>query len=710
MRRTITLALAVMLLSSCIYEDLSDCPNYNGSTSTKVVPVEFIVDTWTDPGMTRSSLSVSEDAVKEINLYAYHEGRLEASTYSNSPQNLSLEMVMGRTYNIYALANTGKIAAPASESEIKALRYEIGSVSEIQGGLPMSWSQSGYTVNPTSSKVSITLTRLFSKINFSVDLTSISDFVITSARLCQAALSVSPFSDGSKVTSSDEVADGDYASPSDITTLNDGGSICFYTLENCQGVLLPENDDPWMKIPDEMAEASDLCTYLEMTGTYNGTYYGEDVTSDRTKFRFFLGNDSCTDFNVVRNSEVSIRLEATEDYIFDNCWKVEFGGYLPTIAYGLECSASSLSIEVGSSSSVTATYYRTADGVRNWESDYTSYVTWTSSNTSVATVSKGKITAKGAGTATITATIGTRKASVAVTVTQTGKYLTGLSLEFDKEEYYAGDYVYGTATATFSDGSTEDVTDNCSWDCWDDCLGTSAPGVFIAGQSDESGTFEIYAEYTYKGITESDSRYFDVMYVSGGISLSDTSIGWEDGSITITINDPNNIGWSFTSDDNHFTMVGGSSGSGNATKTLSYNTDYYGGSYNVYVHIGSKTYSATITRSKAPSNTYQVDYWCYATLTSVVNPGGDSGPGAAQIYFRLGDYALQNMTIYDNHGNSYTIKKGELESEKRTVSFDYMPYDDLIPDFIYGESISPATVTTYDENYGIVIYKYVFDY
>lgn len=701
------MVLCNLLLLSCTHERIGDSHLPEGS---RLIPVEFIVDGWTDSSPTRSSITASDDAVKDINLFVYYDGNLESSIYTEDPQNVSIDMFIGRTYNLYALANTGKVTAPTSESDIRELRYEFGSIAEVQDGLPMSWSQSGYTVSSTSSKVSITLTRLFSKVNFNVDLSSMSDFTITSVRLRQAALSVSPFSDGSKVTSSDEVADGDYASPSDIATLNDGGSICFYTLENCQGVLLPDNDDPWMKIPDEMTGVSELCTYLEMTGTYNGTYYGEAVTSDQTKFRFFLGNDSCTDFNVVRNSEVSISLEATEDYIFDNCWKVEFGGYLPTIVYALECSASSLSIEVGSSSSVTATYYRTADGVRNWESDYTSYVTWTSSNTSVATVSKGKITAKGAGTATITATIGTRKASVAVTVTQTGKYLTGLSLEFEQEEYYAGDYVYCTATASFSDGSTEDVTDECSWDCWDDCLGTSTPGVFIAGQSDESGTFEIYAEYTYKGITKYDSRYFDVTYCSDGFSVSSTTVGWQSGSLTITVNDPESKGWSFTSDDDHFTMTGGSAGSGNATRTLSYGTVYYGGSYTIYVHIGSKTYSATITRSKAPSNTYTVDYWCYATLTSAVNSNGDSGPGAAQIYFFLAEPALQNMTVYDNHGNSYSINKGEQQSEKKTIAFDYMPYDDLVPDFIYGASISPATVTTYEEDDGIVIYSYGFDY
>lgn len=39
-----------------------------------------------------------------------------------------------------------------------------------------------------------------------------------------------------------------------------------------------------------------------------------------------------------------------------------------------------------------------------------------------------------------------------------------------------------------------------------------------------------------------------------------------------------------------------------------------------------------------------------------------------------------------------------------------MPYDDLVPDFFYGKSISPSVVTTYSESEGIVKYSYVFDY
>ncbi|MBQ9721892.1 MAG: DUF4906 domain-containing protein [Bacteroidales bacterium] len=711
MKRIIATALSAILICSCIRDSMDDCGNCgNDMNGSRTVPVEFTVETWADCGSTRSSLSVSEDAVKSINIYVYHDGRLESSIYSDNPQELSLDMFIGRQYNIYALANTGKVNPFQNESELISYRHTVGATSLIKDALSMAWSLAGYSVSNDSPKVSITLTRLLARVNFSVDLSSVSDLTITDVRLCQAALSISPFTEGSKASSTSEVGDGDYASAADLATLNAGGEICFYVPENCQGVLLPDNTDPWAKIPDEIPESSHLCTYLELTASYQAEYGGEEVSSDRMKYRFFLGADCCTDFNVIRNNDMNISLEITEDNVFEDCWKVEFGEDLPVIKFGLECTPAAVSIEAGSSTSVKAIYYRTADGARNWESNYTSYATWTSSNASVATVSKGSITGKTAGTATITATVGNSKATVTVTVTQTGKQLTGLSVESDKDEYTAGEYAYFTATASFSDGTTVDVTEDCSWDCWDDCLGTSTPGLFIAGQSDESGYFEIYAEYTYKGVTKSDSKTCDVIYPKEGISVSSTSVGWQEGSLTITINDPDGKGWTFTSDDDHFSMSGGSTGSGNTTRTLTYGTIYSGGSYTVYVLIGSKRYSATISRKTAPTTTYTVDYWCYATVSSAVNSGGNSGPGAAKIYFRLAEAALCDMTVYDNHGNAYTIAKGEYQSATKTVSFDYMPYDDLVPDFIYGTSTSPASVTTYDDYYGIVIYRYGFDY
>ena len=70
---------------------------------------------------------------------------------------------------------------------------------------------------------------------------------------------------------------------------------------------------------------------------------------------------------------------------------------------------STVSLNVGSSSQLSVTY-----SPSNTTDSKT--VTWSSSNTAVATVSGGKVTAKKAGTATITAKVGTKTATCKVTV------------------------------------------------------------------------------------------------------------------------------------------------------------------------------------------------------------------------------------------------------------------------------------------------------
>ena len=1241
--------LCGMLAAGCVQEDPQDGRRVTGVES-EAVTVRCEVTAGTP---TRSSIDADEDALEDINLYAYCDGKLEAMLYTQSPEDIRMKLYKGRTYNMYALANMGEVEAPVSEEDMKDHRYSVGSLREIEGAFPMAWMKEGFTVEGSSPSLGISLERLLARISFSIDRSELDDFQVTAIKLRQGALGVYPFREDSRAESASDVADGDWASASDLSTVNAGGEIVFYALENRQGVLMPGNSDPWSKTPDGIPDNSELCTYLEMTSSYSGQYQGVTVSSDKVTYRIYLGEDNCTDFNVERNRDMEIRLKVTEDRIFDEGWKVSYGGDLPDITYSLQCSrtsfsltrgktailtalyttrvngtvsgardvssyagwtssnpavatvsggritavgsgsatitatysgykatcqvtvsddvthslvlsATSVSVQAGSTTSVTASYvtytngtqtastdvtssavwttsstsvatvsrgritgaavgtatvkasysgltvtcavtvtakpvtysydlavslsessiyvggtssatatlttyidgvwassrdvtpyatwsssaasvasvssgtvtgkaegtasirasysgysgsatitvtakpvtysydlavtpsilslqeggsgsfsaiYRTyIDGVLHSSSDVTSYATWSSSSsstatvskgtvtarsegsatitatyngysdtgsvsvsskpvsytyelvvspssfsgtagstksltatyytyadgsmvsskdvtssaswssssssvasvsagtvslksqgsvtitasyqgysdsssgtvsakpvsytyelvvspssfsgttggsaslsatyktyadgslessedvtssatwtssspsvaavsggtvsykaagsvtitaryngysdtssgtisapartlssisaspssvsgivgdtfdisvtasysdgstevvtssaswssssTSVATVSGGTITAKSAGTASVTVSYGGKKAYVSVTVTQPSKKLTGLTLTSDKSSYVAGSNVYCTARASFSDGTSEDVTSDCSWECWDDCESTSTPGVFTAG-GDESGSFEIYCSYTYEGVTKSASKTCDVTYPSAGISVSSTSAGWQAGSLSISISDPYNKGWTFTSDDGHFSMSGGSSGTGDATRTLTYDLTYSGGSYTVYVLIGSTRYSATITRKKAPSTTYSIDYWCYATLTDTANTGADSGPGKASVYFRLAEAAKQNMTVYDNFGNAYSIAKGSMQSSSKSLSFDYMPYDDLVPDFIYGSSISPSSVTEYDENKGILIYEYGFDY
>lgn len=98
--------------------------------------------------------------------------------------------------------------------------------------------------------------------------------------------------------------------------------------------------------------------------------------------------------------------------------------------------------------------------------DITAQAGWTSSSPAVATVgnsldTSGDVIAVSAGTVTITAQVGSVSASTTVTVN--GATLSSIALTPANPTVKAGKTQQFTATATFSDGSTKNVTQSCSW-------------------------------------------------------------------------------------------------------------------------------------------------------------------------------------------------------------------------------------------------------
>lgn len=119
---------------------------------------------------------------------------------------------------------------------------------------------------------------------------------------------------------------------------------------------------------------------------------------------------------------------------------------------------------------------------------------WTSSNESVAVVEDGFVTGYDAGTAIITATYGTRSVTVEVNV----DILQTLKLDADKLLLDEEDSQQLTLTATYIDGTEEDITDIATWSSSDSEIAFVYKGNVFA---QEMGTAQITA--TYGGITVS---------------------------------------------------------------------------------------------------------------------------------------------------------------------------------------------------------------
>ena len=501
MKRIISITMAALLISSCIFEDMGECPeSVPLEEETVEVPVEFVVSS-ADSTETKSSISASETRVVDINIYAYSCGKLEKAGYFKSSQPFTLSLYKGRSYNLYAISNMGEIPPPVIEEELHTTKLSMGAMSYIEGGFPMSWTQEGFSITGTSPKVSITLVRLISRIRFSLDKSEVTNFVVKAVRLCQSAFQVFPFDEDSRAESAYEVGNGDYASSADLNTINTGGTITFYAYENCQGILLAGNQKAESKIPTNIPTNANLCTYLEMTASYSGEYEGVDVSSDNVKYRFYLGEDNCSNFNVRRNTDIQVKLKVTDDHIFDESWKISYGEPLPDISYGLELGQATAEVGVGATGSISANLYRIVDGARDQNTDVTAYAEWSSSDESVATVSKGVVTGVSKGKATITATYNGYRVTYSVTVTDVITYKlylssSSLSVATGKNNKFTallGIYTNGKQT-----GATE-ISSKCTWTSSDESIATVSNIGLVTGV--KVGTVTITAQYEGEAVT-----------------------------------------------------------------------------------------------------------------------------------------------------------------------------------------------------------------
>ena len=269
---------------------------------------------------TRSSVNVDDERINNINICVYRDGNLETKIFTSSPSVIILELTKDATYNIYAIANTGPLIPPAKEANLDSFCYSITSTASLENGIPMAWAQDRVLINDASKDIYISLERLVSRIGFNVDSSILDGLRIDSVQLKQSASVVRPFlSGGSYARTTSEVIDGDSASGQDIDEINNGNPVFFYALENIHGNLLPQNQDPWSKVPDAIGGRALLCTYLEVQCTFlSGSMYEGTVT-----YRFFPGDNSINDFSIRRNTDIMITMCPTGDGLREISWKVE---------------------------------------------------------------------------------------------------------------------------------------------------------------------------------------------------------------------------------------------------------------------------------------------------------------------------------------------------------------------------------------------------
>ena len=187
----------------------------------------------------------------------------------------------------------------------------------------------------------------------------------------------------------------------------------------------------------------------------------------------------------------------------------------PVAVTSVELSDTTATITVGGTKTLTATVK--PDNA----TDKT--VTWTSDKTEVATVENGVVTAKKAGTATITATAGDKTATCAVTVSEVTYTVTVTSGTANPTTAAAG----ATVTITASDPAEGKVFDK-----W-----TTTSSVTFADETASSTTFIMPASAvtitaTYK---DAPAQTYAVTVTSGTANPTTAAAG---ATVTITASDP----------------------------------------------------------------------------------------------------------------------------------------------------------------------------
>ena len=215
----VVLGLLSLLLGGCGLVIVEIEPDRSLSEKDNAVSVMFDIGY----NVSKSSISPEEDAIRNLNLYAFCDGALVASGYFEEMSDISLKLLYGHTYNLYSLANAGPVEAPSDEEDFKGeCVLEVDRFADWGQVLPMAWNCEGFVVNSLAERVAIRLERLFAKLLFSVDKSALDGLQVNNVRLRQSPLSLWPFryEDGSRVVAESEVSDGDYATQEDLARLN----------------------------------------------------------------------------------------------------------------------------------------------------------------------------------------------------------------------------------------------------------------------------------------------------------------------------------------------------------------------------------------------------------------------------------------------------------------------------------------------------------
>lgn len=448
MRRNLLIFLfAITLISACQRGDRGTHPD--GS-------IKFRFE-YNDP-YTKGATQVDENEISDINILIYDtEGKLAHSLYAERPEGeVSVGIFTGRGYTVYSIANQGDFTSLediATESGLNALYATFSTPEDLingDGTIPMS-GKIDTRIYEDGDAATLKLTRMLSKFRVTLDKsdldTEIETFDIIKVRLRNLNTKVGYFYNSKATSAEDVLSEGESREVDDLTNIFSTG-IDFYLPENMQGDLLPDNTDQKSHIPPE--DYMGLCTYIEFTVKYRSDKaYDNDLI-----YRYYLHDGRFLDnFDVARNTMYTCTTTFTGSGINEVGWRID--------ASSLKKFVTSITVTPSSHTFLSLNQTKQFSANVLPTDAETNSVTWSSSNTSVATVdNNGLVTSVGDGTCSIIASANDDSGvsgSASVTV-DSYTYPESVTISPTSAELYIGENIQLTATVLPENANNKGVT------------------------------------------------------------------------------------------------------------------------------------------------------------------------------------------------------------------------------------------------------------
>lgn len=320
------LAVTAIIPLSCVRLGAPSLPDDIPASVPDGTPVEVTVQSTDEPG-TKSSWPGDPGRVDSFVLMAYRNACLDAFVGSEDGAAVSVRLLKGQSYHLYALAHVPGFVPPRQEADLAVLSIPAGDFGSADG-LPMACRVPDFVPSADGQCLTLAFERLFARLTVRVEKGCLGLLQIGSVRLRQAASFLHPFAatdagfsgppDGGlsetlreSLSETALYQDGDYAGAEDLDRLNAGDSLVLYVPENRQGILLPGNEDPLRRIPTMLGDKAAQCTFLELSAAGKD---GALLTGDAC-CRVYLGRNAADDFTVPRNRELRLTLFLSENLL-----------------------------------------------------------------------------------------------------------------------------------------------------------------------------------------------------------------------------------------------------------------------------------------------------------------------------------------------------------------------------------------------------------